>query len=421
MNEQLLHYVWKHKLFNKSHLKTSDGQPIEIFSVGEHNHNAGPDFFNARVKINGTEWAGSIEIHIKSSDWYAHGHDNDPAYNNVILHVVAENDSEIKTQNKTTVPTFLMKYDNRLSSNYQTLINSTKWVACQDHFSQIDPLLRNMWNETLLIQRLERKSETVRSLMAKTNNDLDEVFFKMFCQNMGFKTNKQPFEQLSRKISLKMIRTLGNNVLRIESLLFGAAGLLHHPKDEYQENLAKEFEHLKTKFNIEPMDPVVWKFARMRPVNFPTIRLAQLSSILAKHTSFAQQLKSANTIEHVHQLIKTNTAEYWKTHYTFGKLSKSRNKTIGTSSADNIIINSVFPFLFEVSRYYDDHKIQKKVFSWMEALPAEQNKIIENWKSIGAEIDSAYTSQAAIELYNEYCIQQKCLNCRLGGYIIREM
>jgi hypothetical protein len=243
MNEQLLHYVWKHKLFNKSNLQTSDGQHIDIVSVGDHNHNAGPDFFNGRVKINETEWAGSIEIHVKSSDWYKHGHENDPAYNNVILHVVSENDVEIKTQNNITVPTIELKFDKKLSSNYQTLINSKKWVACEDYFASIDPMLRNIWNETLLIERLQRKSEVVKTLMAQTNNDLDEVFFKMLCQNMGFKTNKQPFEQLARKVSLKNIRALGNNVEQIEALLFGAAGFLQNPKDDYQKKLAKEFAH----------------------------------------------------------------------------------------------------------------------------------------------------------------------------------
>lgn len=421
MNEQLLHYVWKHKLFNKFNIQTSDGQPVDIVSVGEHNHNAGPDFFNGRIKIGGTEWAGSIEIHIKSSDWYKHGHEKDPAYNNVILHVVSEFDVEIKTQNNILVPTIELQFDPKLTSNYQALINSKKWVACEDYFSSIDPMLRNIWNETLLIERLQRKSEFVKTLMAQTNNDLDEVFFKMLCQNMGFKTNKQPFEQLSRKITLKNIRALGNNKEQIEALLFGAAGFLQKPKDDYHQILAKEFSHLSTKYKITPLDPVIWKFARMRPVNFPTIRIAQLANILSQSTAFSQQLKEAKEIIEAQKLFNATVSNYWQTHFTFGKESKKSPKNLGASSINNIIINSVFPFLFEVSRYYDDAKLQQKIFTWMEKLPPEKNKITDQWKAIGAEINSAYTSQASIELYNEYCIQQKCLNCRLGGYIIREL
>lgn len=421
MNEQFLQYIWKHKLFNKLELKTQNGQQVQIVSVGEQNHNAGPDFFNGRVIIDGTAWAGSIEIHIKSSDWFKHGHEKDRAYNNVILHVVAEHDAEVQTENNHPVTTVTLQYDKRLTSNYQTLTNSSKWIPCQDYYGQIDPLLRSMWNETLLVRRLQRKSEVVRTLMAQTNNNLDEVFFKLLCINMGFKTNKEPFEQLSRKISLRMIRAIGNQSTKIEALLFGAAGFLQTPTDEYQHTLAKEFNHLSTKFKVRPLDPVMWKFARMRPVNFPTIRLAQLAHIVSKNTSFTETLKKADTVNEVHQLFYATVSEYWLTHFTFQKNNKTSSKKLGLSSINNIIINSVFPFLFEIGKYYDDASLQKKVFSWLASLPPEKNRIVDNWKTIGAEIDDAYTSQAAIELYNEFCIQQKCLNCRLGGYIIREL
>ena len=244
MDEQLLHYIWKHKLFNKDKLQTKDGQKVHLISPGTHNHDAGPDFFNGRVKIDNTEWAGSIEIHVRSSDWFLHGHDTDAAYNNVVLHVVGVNDAEITRQNNTIIPTVELPYDPRLASNYTMLAKSRKWIPCEDQFAQVDPLIRSMWVETLLIQRLQRKSEVVTSMMAQTNNDLDEVFFRMLCRNMGFKINAQPFDQLSRKINLKQIRTLGNDRQRIEALLLGTAGLLSAPNTDYEKILKKEFDHL---------------------------------------------------------------------------------------------------------------------------------------------------------------------------------
>lgn len=421
MDEQFLHYIWKHKLFDKDKLQTKDGQKVHLIAPGENNHDAGPDFFNGRIKIDDTEWAGSIEIHVRSSDWFLHGHDNDAAYNNVILHVVGVNDAEITRQNKTVIPTVELPYDKRLASNYQMLAKSRKWIPCEDQFAQVDPLIRSMWAESLLVQRLQRKSEVVTSMMAQTNNDLDEVFFRMLCRNMGFKINTQPFDQLSRKINLKQIRTLGSDRQRLESLLFGTAGMLQNPVSKYEKHLAQEFKHLSTRFQIEPLELSIWKFARMRPVSFPTIRLAQLSDILSRNTQFTQTLKSAKTTEEAMSLFNARVSEFWETHYTFKKSSRKRQKPLGKKSIENIIINSVFPFLFVVGQYYDDHTIQKKIFAWMRTLPAEKNRIIDRWKAVGADVDTAYDSQAYLELYNEYCNKNRCLECRLGGYIIKEL
>ncbi|WP_157754621.1 DUF2851 family protein [Salinivirga cyanobacteriivorans] len=421
MDEQLLHYIWKHKLFNKDKLQTRDGQKVQLISLGEHNHDAGPDFFNGRIKIADTEWAGSIEIHMRSSDWFLHGHDNDAAYNNVILHVVGVNDAEITRQNHTVIPTVELPYDKRLASNYNMLAKSRKWIPCEDHFAQVDPLIRSMWSETLLIQRLQRKSEVVTAMMAQTNNDLDEVFFRMLCRNMGFKINTQPFEQLSRKINLRQIRTLGNDQRRIEALLLGTAGFLESPESDYEKTLKKEFNHLAARFKIEPLEAKIWKFARMRPVSFPTIRLAQLANLLSRNTQFTQMLKKANSIKEATMLFSAEVSDFWETHYTFSKKSKKLKKPLGIKSIENIIINSVFPFLFVVGKYYDDQEMQKKIFSWMRNLPEEKNRIIERWKKIGAEMSSAYDSQAYLELYNEFCSKNRCLDCRLGGYIIKEM
>ncbi len=421
MNEQLLHYLWKHKLFSRENIQTTENKPLKIIFVGEHNHDAGPDFFNGRVKIDGTEWAGSVEIHNKASDWFVHGHDKDPAYNNVILHVVAIYDVDVVTRNSIKIPTFVLPYEKRMASNYKVLAASKKWISCEDHFQQIDPMIRSMWTETLLIERLQRKSEAVSALMSQTNNDLDEVFYQVLCRNMGFKINAQPFEQLARAVPLKIVRKQGNDAQKIEALLFGAAGLLQNPASDYQKQLTGEFSHLANRFQIKPLNKSIWKFARMRPVNFPTVRIAQLADLLSRTSQFTQELKNAKELEQAFELFHCQASTFWETHYTFQKESRKRKKLLGNKSIENIIINSVFPFMFVVSKYYDDAAIQKKIFSWMENLPPEKNRIIDNWIQTGAEINSGYESQAYIELYNEYCKHAKCLNCRLGGYIIREM
>src|SRR6056297_2050194 len=329
MNEQLLHHLWKHKLFSHENIQTTNNKPLEIISVGEHNHDAGPDFFNSRVKIAGTKWAGSVEIHNKASDWFVHGHDKDPAYNNVILHVVATYDVDVVTRNSIKIPTFVLPYEKRMASNYNVLAASKKWISCEDHFQQIDPMIRSMWTETLLIERLQRKSEAVSALMAQTNNDLDEVFYQVLCRNMGFKINAQPFEQLARAVPLKIVRKQGNDAQKIEALLFGAAGLLQNPASDYQKQLTGEFSHLANRFQIKPLNKSIWKFARMRPVNFPTVRIAQLADLLSRTSQFTQELKNAKELEQAFELFHCQASIFWETHYTFQKESRKRKKLLG--------------------------------------------------------------------------------------------
>lgn len=421
MNEKFLHYIWKNKLYNQSKLLTTDKEMVKIISPGEHNHNAGPDFFNSRIIIGETEWAGCVEIHIRASDWFSHQHDKNEAYNNVVLHVVGVYDVDIKDTNNRKIPTLVLPYNQKFASNYDMLIQSKKWIACEEHFASVDSMIRSMWVETLLIQRLKRKSEMIMSIMADSQNNTDEVFFRLLCRNMGFKTNAMPFEQLGRKISLRQIRTLGNNRTRIEALLMGAAGFLNKSVNDYQKTLSKEFRFLSQKFNIEPLSPSIWKFARMRPPGFPTIRLAQLSDLLSKNTQFTILLREAQELQEILPVFNASVSPFWETHYTFEKTSKQKAKSLGNKSVENIFINSVFPFLFVIGKNYDEPNLQQKVFSWMESLPAEKNRIIDNWLSIGADIQTAYDSQAYIELYNEYCQKARCLDCRLGGYIIKEI
>ncbi|MFO7864843.1 MAG: DUF2851 family protein [Salinivirgaceae bacterium] len=420
MDEKFLHHIWKYKLFDCSALKTATGEPISVLSVGIHNQDAGPDFFNARVKIGETEWAGCVEIHIKASDWNVHGHNSDKAYDNVILHLVAVNDKDIERSNGSVIPTAELRYNSHYANNYKMLQESKQWISCEEQFATIDETIRRLWLETLLVRRLERKSSIVRTYMAQTNNDFDEVFFRMLCRNLGFKTNAEPFEQLSRKVNLRMVRSIGKNVKNLESLLFGAAGFLEEDESEYQQQLQTEYRHLANRFQITSLPPSIWKFARMRPVSFPTLRIAQLAEMLSRKTQFTAFLKEAQELEEVVRFFEAETGDFWLSHYTFAKASKPRAKTLGKTAIHNIIINSVFPFLFTMGHYYGSSELQDKVMRWMEKLPPEKNHIIDNWRSTGATVSSAYESQAYIELYNEFCTPRNCLNCRLGGYIIKE-
>lgn len=421
MNENFLHYIWKHRLFQVANLKTTAGDIIEIVNPGLHNHDSGPDFFNAKIRIGSTLWAGSVEIHVNSSDWLLHGHQTDKAYDNVVLHVVGKFDKAVYSVNGSEIPTLVLPIDSKYVNNYNVLMQANRWIPCEEHFSHIDGSLKSLWLDSLLVERLERKSELVMVHMAQTNNDFDEVFFRMLCRNMGFKTNAQPFEQLARKISLRMVRTLGGNVERIESLLFGVAGFLSESHSSYQLKLKKEFTHLAQKFEVAPLDVSIWKFARMRPFSFPTIRLAQLAQLLARQTQFTQFVKSASSYEQLYSLFSVPTSSFWLSRYTFQKTSDEKEKSIGKSSVHNIIINTVFPFLFVMGKYYNDADLQQKMFDWMEQIPSEKNHIINHWHKLDAKIESAYDSQAYLELYNEYCTKSRCLECRLGGYIIREL
>jgi len=421
INENFLHYLWKHRLFPIGNLKTVSEEFVEIISPGLHNQDSGPDFFNAKVKIGGTLWAGSVEIHINSSDWYVHNHDEDKAYDNVVLHVVSNYDKGVYRKNGELIPTLVLPVDSKYISNYSVLMKANRWIPCEDYFSHIDSSLKSLWVDSLLLERLERKSDLVKMHMAQTNNDFDEVFFRLLCRNLGFKTNAQPFEQLSRKVSLRMIRSLGNNVKRIESLLFGVAGFLSETHSEYQLELKKEFVHLSQKYNLTSLDKSIWKFARMRPLSFPTVRIAQLAQLLSRQTQFTQFVKSASSIEQLYELFMVTTSEFWFKHYTFDKSADEKEKTIGRSSIDNIIINTVFPLLFVMSKYFDDAVLQQKTLEWMAQIPAEKNNIVNRWRDLGVQMQSAIDSQAYIELYNEYCMKSRCLSCRLGAYIIREM
>ena len=421
MNEQLLQYIWQNKLFEVTNIKTSNNKSVEIINVGIQNFDSGPDFSNAIIKIDNIKWAGNVEIHIRASNWYLHKHDSDPAYNNTILHVVLINDSIAKNNIGVEIPTIELTINPKLINNYKLLEESKCSIACSKNIHNIDLSIKQMWLESLFIERLERKFNIISTMLTDTQSDFDEVFYQLLAKNFGFRTNSQPFEQLSRSVTLRQIRTIGDNIKQIEALLFGQAGFLKNPITKYQEELLFHYNHLKNKFNLTPLDYSIWKFSKMRPFNFPTLRISQFAQTLNKTTNFTNKLSKVSELNQLYEIFNCTASDFWNNHYTFGKESKTTIKKLGKNAINNIIINTVVPFMFTLSKHYSNDKLLDTILEFMRTINSEKNNITRKWTDIGETINSAYESQSYIELYNNYCTKNKCLDCRLGGYILKEL
>ena len=422
MDEHLLQHIWQHQLYNQYNMQTTQGARVEVISHGILNTNAGPDFFNAQIMIGNIKWYGCIEIHKKSSDWNVHKHSEDKLYNSVVLHVVAEYDCDIVNSTGTVIPTLVLDFNQKIAKNYMQLTESKRWIACEDHFNIIDPLLLSMWTESLAIERIERKSENILKMIDETQSNYNEVFYRLLSINLGFKTNAEPFEMVSRLLPLKIIRKFADNIIRVEAALFGQAGFLEHSTvDEYHARLKQEFGMLKHRFSLSPIDVSIWKFFRMRPSNFPPQRIAQLASIIVQGADLIGLLLSANNLTELISYFKNPVSDYWKNHVNFGKKSKKSYLCIGKESINNIFINTVVPFAFVYGIKYGDQKLKDKALSWLENIEAENNSALRKWQTIGANIENAKQSQAFLELKNEYCANKKCLQCRIGSRIVAEV
>ncbi|HON18014.1 MAG TPA: DUF2851 family protein [Salinivirgaceae bacterium] len=422
MNERFLQFIWQYQLFEKNNLLTEHGLPVEIVSPGKQNLNSGPDFIEAKIRIGDTLWVGCVEVHLNSSDWYSHKHHSDSAYNNVILHVVNQFSKEIINQNQQIIPTLVISTPQSLVLNYTLLMKSKAWIACEDVFSQIDEFRKIFYIEALSIERLQQKSEQINRLFEEADFSYDELFYRLLSQNFGFKINAQPFEQLARKTPLNIIRKIAGNPLSVEALLFGQAGLLPHDNfpDDYCRYLVEEYRHLKHRFNLDTAARFEWKFSRIRPQNFPTIRIAQLSKMVSAHSDFIGSIIESADLTSVRSLFEINPSDYWQEHYHFGKKSKRKFGGLGNASLDIILINTVVPFLFFYGLQHNNQSLKNKALQWLEAIVPEKNSIIEHWQDLGAEISNARQSQGYLQLKNEYCSKQRCLDCQIGSLIIRE-
>ncbi|MGQ1911051.1 DUF2851 family protein [Marinifilum sp. RC60d5] len=420
MTEDFLQFIWKSRLFKDENIFSTQGDVIEILEVGRQNFDAGPDFFDARIKINDILWAGNVEIHIKSSYWYAHKHHNDEAYDNVILHVIYEDNGDVILNNARVLPSLKLDFDYALLATYNSLMNSQKWIPCFDDINSVDRFFVRNWLQRMMIERLERKSKEIKEILKQNSFSWEETFYQLLARYFGMKVNSDPFQQLAQSIPINILSRQKNSLLQIEALLFGQAGMLNlNCEDSYFKNLCREYKFLAVKYNLSPIPESRWKWLRLRPANFPTIRIAQLASLMFKTNSLCAKIIKAADYPKIKEIFNVETSAYWHNHYQFGKESIFRHKKLGSSAVDGIIINSVVPLMFVYGEINGGSEVKDKALDLLDQMPAENNSVVNKWKDCGVEIKSAFDSQSLLQLKSNYCDKFKCLQCEFGNRIIR--
>lgn len=420
MKEEFLQFIWKYGLFNKDNLKTTDGKPVEIISTGQANSDSGPDFFNARVRIGETTWAGNIEIHQKSSHWFQHRHDTDAAYDNVILHVVEMHDKPVQVKNH-ELPTLVLRYPGEILGNYENLLKSKQWIACENQLPKVDPFILRFWFSSLMIERLESKTSDILAILEQNKNNWNETFYQLLARNFGMKTNALPFEMLAKSLPLQILSKHKNDLFQIEALLFGQSGLLNEALlgDDYFLSLRKEYSYLYKKYSLSGIEAHLWKFMRLRPINFPTVRIAQLAMLIHHSSALFSHILETETPDDLRKLFDVRASEYWDTHYRFNKISEeNKPKVLGETAFNNLVINTIVPMLFVYGDQHLDQAMKDRALYLLEKLAPEENQIIRKWNDSGIESRSAFETQALLQLKSKYCDAKRCLNCQLGAKII---
>jgi hypothetical protein len=420
MDEELLQFIWKFGLFDKANARTSAGERVEVQSPGMQNSDAGPDFSNARLTIGGVQWAGSVEVHLRASDWKRHSHHDNRAYDSVILHVVQHNDcAPVRTSQGAAIPVYEVQLEQALASRYRQLMASQSFAPCRPLLGGVERFKLRLFLTRLAVERMEQRSARVAELLAASGNSWEEVFRRMLFRAFGFGVNAQPFEQLAQKIPAGCIGRHGDSLLQLEALLLGQAGLLgSQPQDEYHRRLLQEYSLLRAKFSLSPMEPHVWKFLRMRPANFPTVRLAQLAALLNANGKLAAKALEAKTLQDCTAIFSVAPSEYWDTHYMPGKASGFRKKSLGEKSVERIAANVVAPLLFAYGKSRSQEALCEAAVELLEQIAPEQNAQIEGWKSMGVKPQNMFESQALLHLKQAYCNPKKCLQCTIGREIL---
>lgn len=417
MTERLLQFIWQFQYFNKSELTTSAGETVQIISPGQFNTNQGPDFLDAKVKIGLTTWVGNIELHLKTSDWKKHNHHNDENYNNVIVHIVWEDDAE---QEK-NIPLIQLKerVSKILLKRYEDLMNASGFIACENSIHVVRELTWKNWKERLLAGRLMRKATAVENYLQQSAWHWEETFWWLLARNFGIKVNSEIFEEMARSVPLNILARHKNQIHQLEALLLGQAGLLKEKfAGDYPILLRKEYEFYRKKYKLRPCSGTVF-FLRMRPGNFPTIRLAQLAMLVHESSHLFSKIKEAASVREVKKWFDVTANDYWHYHYRFEESSAFKKKRLGTAMIDNIIINTVVPMLFAYGSYQDEYKYKQKALQWLEEISAENNLITNSFQKLQVENKNAFDSQALIELKNEFCVKKKCLDCSVGNAILK--
>lgn len=421
--EELIHLIWQLRLYDSTELQTNDHQSIQILNCGYANKHAGPDFTDAKIIIGQTTWVGQVEIHLKSSDWYVHGHQNDAAYNNVILHVVLDDDMQVQTANGATLPTLSLRgrVNEQLLQRYQSLIGATYAFPCEKQIGGIDGFVISGFLPRVLVERLEQKCKEIFERLEQLNGNWDETFYHFMAKSFGFKINAVSMQLLAQSLPQQLFAKHKDQALQIEALVFGQAGFLNQQFDEEYPNLLKqEYAFLKKKYGLQDIGVALWKFLRMRPQNFPTLRLAQFAALIVKSNHLFSKVLEVKKVKELKLLFEDLPVnKFWETHYHFNKETAHVNLQLGKQSIDNILINTVSLFLFAYGKYGQQANYQTRAFYLLESIAAEKNKVVSQYENAGVEIGNAYQTQALLQLRKNYCNQKKCLNCGIGLKILK--
>ncbi|WP_445747779.1 DUF2851 family protein [Polaribacter sp.] len=422
MKEEFLYYVWQYQLFYKKTLKTVHNEEINILKVGVQNKNAGPDFLNAHIKIGDETWVGNLEMHVKSSDWYVHNHENDSNYDAVILHVVWEHDVEVFAKNNQPIFTLELKnyIDNDLIIKYNSIVNDSKrWIPCEQQIHQIDSFLLNNWLERLYFERLENKSEFIKELLQKTHFDFEAVLFMLLAKNFGLKINGEAFFKLATSFDFSIVQKVRFDEMQLSALLFGQAGFLDEDVEiPFHNQLRMEYNYLKHKYQLQSIYKRNFQFFRMRPPNFPTIRLAQLVNLFHQHQHLFSKIIEIDQKEDFYKLFNVEVLDFWKNHFTFETTSKKSAKRLTKSFVDLLLINTIIPLKFVYLQTKTDFD-EETILRLIQQITPEKNSIIEAFENVKISAKNAMESQALIELKNNYCTKKRCLQCAIGIKLIR--
>lgn len=417
MTEKLLQYIWQFQYFNTNNLFTQEGESLIIIHPGILNTNQGPDFSDARIKINNTIWAGSVELHINSSDWKNHKHNDDLHYKKVILHVVWKNDSSLQLPFSTLI--LEDKVPKLLLHKYSQLMNTTSFIPCSKSISTIDNLTWQNWKERVLVERLQQKYIVILEYQKQNNNHWQETFWWMIAKNYGNKQNNTAFEKIAQSIPINLLAKHKDQLHQIEALLFGQAGLLVGKfNEDYPKQLQNEYAFLQQKYKLPKVEARL-EFHRMRPSNFPTLRLAQLAMLVHQSMHLFSKIIESFELKTVYELLKVSASEYWNTHYVFDKAAVSKKKALGSNMIENILINTIIPNLFAYGNFYGEEPYKERAMAWMEELKPEKNVITNGFENLGIINKNAFDSQSLIQLKNNYCTKKRCLECSVGNKLLR--
>lgn len=420
MTEKLLQFIWQFKLLPITELTTNTGEPIELIDPGQINNNSGPDFFNAKLKINNTVWAGNIEMHLKASAWNKHKHHKDKAYNNVILHVVLENDAATYSEAGERIPTVEIQIPEHVNQQLEQLFANSSWLKCSNSIQKIDPFFISQQIESLAVERLSYKQKQVEDLLVSCNNNWEQTCYMQLARNFGFNINAAPFMQLAQKVPHTLLLQYSDRIESMEALLLGTAGFLDEllNEDDYYQDLSKQFRHLQHKHNITPLEKHVWKFAKTRPTNFPTLRISQFTKLYYQHKNLFSQILDCKCTKDVFQLFEVTATPYWNTHYRFNSISRKSTKNLGKSAINGIIINTVVPLLFCYGKLRSNNLHCERALLFLENLAAEANSKIRDWETYNIQPKNAKDSQALLHLRTYFCDQKKCLQCKIGVKVL---